>query len=123
MKKVIGIISIVLFIFITFQSCAAGIANSISSNNEVSGSAGLILAVCMLIAGIISIISKNSKGMTITAAVFYILAFIIGIANVGTVYKDLQIWSILNLIFGALLLFHIFKNKELYNGNKENTTK
>jgi hypothetical protein len=61
--------------------------------------------------------------MTITAAVFYILAFIIGIANVGTVYKDLQIWSILNLIFGALLLFHIFKNKELYNGNKENTTK
>ncbi|MFU0784578.1 hypothetical protein [Clostridium sp.] len=125
MKKVIGIISIVLFVIVTFQSCAAGVANSLSSNKEVSGSAGLFLAFAMLIAGIISLISKYSKGLTITAIVFYVLAFIIGIANVGTVYKDLQIWSILNLIFGLLLLFHILKNKQLYNGNtgnKGNTT-
>lgn len=116
MKKIIGIISIVLFLFVTFQSCAAGLGNALSNNNEASGSAGLILAICMLIAGIIAIISKTSKGMTITAIIFYLLAFVIGIANVGT-FKDLQVWSILNLIFGALLVFHIFKNKELYNSN------
>lgn len=118
MKKVVGIISIVLFIIVTFQSCVAGVGNAISNNKEVSGSAGIILAFCMLIAGIIAIISKASKGMTITAIVFYLIAFIIGIANVGT-FKDLQVWSILNLIFGALLTFHIFKNKELYSGKKE----
>lgn len=117
MKKVVGIISIVLFILIAFQSCAAGIGNALSNNKEVSGSAGIMLAVLMLIAGIIAIISKYSKGMTITSIVFYLLAFIIGIANVGH-FSDLKIWSILNLIFAALLVFHIFKNKQLYNGNK-----
>lgn len=119
MKKVIGIVSIVLFIFITFQSCAAGLGNALSNNKEASGTAGLFLAIFMLIAGIISIISKYSKGMTITATVFYLIAFIIGICNVGT-FSDLKVWSILNLIFAALLIFHIFKNKELYKvGNKK----
>ena len=120
MKKVIGIISIVLFILVAFQSCAAGIGNALASNKEASGSAGIMLAILMLIAGIIAIISKYSKGMTITSIVFYVLAFIVGIANVGH-FKDLQIWSILNLIFAALLVFHIFKNKQLYNGNKDNS--
>ncbi|KOF57800.1 membrane protein [Clostridium sp. DMHC 10] len=115
MKKVIGIISIVLFALISFQSCAAGVGNALSNNKEVSGTAGFLLAILMLVAGIIAIISKNSKGMTITSIVFYALAFIIGIANVGH-FSDLKIWSILNLIFAALLVFHIFKNKEMYNG-------
>lgn len=123
MKKVIGIVSIVLFIFITFQSCAAGLGNALSNNNEVSGTAGLFLATFMLIAGIISIISKYSKEMTITAIVFYIMAFVVGIVNVGTIYKDLQVWSILNLIFAALLVFHRFKNKELYNKSRGNIKK
>jgi len=117
MKKVIGIISIVLFILVAFQSCAAGIGNALASNKEASGSAGIMLAILMLIAGIIAIISKYSKGMTITAIVFYVLAFIVGIANVGH-FSDLKIWSILNLIFAALLAFHIFKYKQLYSGNK-----
>lgn len=118
MKKVIGIISIVLFVVVTFQSCAAGLGNALSNSKEVSGSAGLILAICMLIAGIIAIISKYSKGMTITAIVFYLIAFIVGIANVGT-FGDLKVWSILNLIFAALLISHIFKNKSLYNGGSK----
>lgn len=117
MKKVIGIISIVLFILVSFQSCAAGVGNTLSNNKEASGTAGFMLAILMLIAGIIAIISKASKGMTITSIVFYVLAFIIGICNVGH-YSDLKIWSILNLIFAALLIFHIVKNKELYGGTK-----
>ncbi|KHD36062.1 membrane protein [Clostridium acetobutylicum] len=117
MKKVIGIISIVLFVLISFQSCAAGVSNALEKSKSSSGSAGFILAVCMLIAGIIAIVSKYSKGMTITSIVFYAIGGIIGIANVGT-YKDLQIWSILSFIFAALIIFHIVKNKELYNGTK-----
>ena len=114
MKKVIGIISIVLFVVVSFQSCAAGLSNTLSKSKEVSGTAGIMLAICMLIAGIIALVSKYSKGMTITSIVFYVFAFIVGIANVGK-FKDLQIWSWLNLIFAALLLFDIFKNKAKYN--------
>lgn len=113
MKKVIGIISIVLFIVVGFQSCAAGLGNAMSNNKEASGSAGMMLAVFMLIAGIVALVSKYSKGVTITAIVFYLLGGIIGLANVGH-FKDLQIWSILNLIFAALFIFHLIKNKELY---------
>lgn len=114
MKKVLGIISIVLFFIVAFQSCAAGLGNALANSKEASGSAGILLAFFMLIAGIILLCSKDHKGMVITSIVFYAIAFIIGIANVGT-FKDLQIWSILNLIFAGLTGFHLFKNKELYN--------
>jgi len=70
----------------------------------------------MLIAGIIVLISKLSKGMTITSIVLYALGGLIGISNVGS-YSDLKIWSILNFIFVALLIFHMFKNKDMYNRN------
>lgn len=39
-KLVSGILSIIMFVFVTFQSCAAGISNSIEDNGEVGGSAG-----------------------------------------------------------------------------------
>ena len=100
-----------------FQSYAAGVGNALANNKGASGSAGIMLAIFMLIAGIIAIISKYSKGMTIASIVFYVLAFIVGIANVGH-FKNLQIWSIINLIFAALLVFHMFKNKQLYSENK-----
>lgn len=118
MKKVIGIISIILFVLVSFQSCAAGLGNALNNSKEVSGSAGIMLAICMLIAGIISLISKKSKGMTITAIVFYLIGGIIGLANVGS-FKDLQIWSILNIVFAALFIFHIIKYKSYYSKDNE----
>lgn len=113
MKKVIGIISIVLFFVVSFQSCAAGLGNALSNSTEVSGTAGIMLAFFMLIAGIILLCSKNHKGMVITSIVLYVLAFLIGIANAGH-FADLKIWSVLNLIFAALTGFHIYKNKDMY---------
>ena len=41
-KLVSGIISIVLFAFVMFQSCAAGISNSLAENGE-SGNIALIV--------------------------------------------------------------------------------
>ena len=38
-KLVSGILSIVLFFMVAFQSCAAGLSNSLSETGEVSGSA------------------------------------------------------------------------------------
>ena len=113
MKKVIGIISIVLFIIVGFQSCAAGLGNAVSNSNDVSGSAGVYLAITMLTAGIFALMSKYRKGMIITAVVIYVLGGIVGLTNLGS-FKNLQIWSILNLIFAVLLIFDIVKNKGLY---------
>ncbi len=120
MKKVIGVISIVLFLIVSLQSCVAGLGNALSNNGEVSGSAGILLSFFMLIAGILILISKTSKGITITSIVFYVLGGIVGLSNVGS-YSDLKIWSTLNLIFAALLIFHLIKNKTLYSKRVEKT--
>jgi len=103
-KLIIGIISIVLFVIIMFQSCATGVVNALDNNNEdISGSAGLLLAIAMLIGGIIGIAARKSKGGSITAGAFYILGAIIGFANLGT-FGDLIVWSVLSLAFGGLFI-------------------
>ena len=93
-KLVSGILSIVLFGFIIFQSCAAGVSNALEENKEVSGSAGVIVAILMLAAGIISIVTRNStgKGGNIALLVLFGIAAAVGFAMAGS-YGDLRIWA------------------------------
>jgi len=103
-KLIIGIISIILFIIIIFQSCAAGIVTAIDGiEDDVSGSAGMLLAFAMLIAGIVGLATRKSKGGGITAGAFYVVAAIIGFTNLG-VFGDLIVWSIISLIFGIVFI-------------------
>ncbi len=102
-RLVIGIISCILFLIISLQSCAAGIGNTLEENGEVSGSAGFMLAICMLVAGIVGICCRKLKTGTIVAGVFYAFGGLIGITNVGS-YSDLQIWSVLSFIFAAVFI-------------------
>lgn len=120
-KLVLGIVSIVLFVLVALQSCAAGLGNSLSGNGEVSGTAGLILAFCMLIAGIVGICTRNGgKAGGIVAGAFYLFGGLVGIANYGT-YADLQIWSILCFIFGAVFIVGSLraKNAPKSDGNED----
>ena len=93
-KLVSGILSIVLFVFVSFQSCAAGLANSLEENGEISGSAGLIVAVLMLVGGIVSIVTRQSekKGGNIALFILFGLAALIGFAGsaiqTSTVVQD-----------------------------------
>lgn len=58
-KLVVGIISIVLCFLVGLQSCAAGLGNALENNGEIGGTAGLILALSLLIAGIVAICTRN----------------------------------------------------------------
>ena len=121
MRMVCGIICCCLFLVIVFQSCAVGIANTFEDSGEISGSAGFFTAILMLIAGIISIAGRKSKGATITALVFYVIAGIIACAMYGS-FSDLQIYGILNFIFAGLFFISLFfggKKKEI-SEEKEN---
>lgn len=110
-RLVIGIISIVLFVLIVFQSCAVGTANTLEGNGETSGSAGFFLAVCMLIAGIVGIVTRNKgKGGPIIAGCFYLIGGLLGIANVGS-FADLQIWAILSFVFAAVFIIGALRQK------------
>lgn len=115
-RLTIGVISIVLFVFVSFQSCAAGLGNALAENGENSGTAGMLVAFCLLIAGIVGICNRKSiKGGYVTA-VFYAFGGLMGITNYGS-YSDLKIWSILCFIFAAIFVLGSIKaKKKLKNG-------
>ncbi len=102
-KLIIGIVSIVLFAVIVFQSCAAGIGNALEENGEVSGSAGFFLAICMLVAGILAIATRKGNAGGFVSAGFYAFGGLVGIVNYGS-FSDLLIWSVLCFIFASILI-------------------
>ena len=114
-KTVSGIISIVCFGFVAFQSCSAGMVEEYTKSKTVSGGAGLIVSIIMLVGGIISISTRSSaegKGNT-----FLFLTYGIG-AMIGfsqdTFFKDLKIWAgwcLINSIVALAADIYIFVNK------------
>ena len=109
-RLVSGILSCILFAIVSFQSCAAGLSNAIQDNGEVSGSAGIILAVFMLTAGIISIAGRKniSKGPSIAIIILDGIAALMGYSNAGG-FADLKVWSTWCLLCAILAVVAIFK--------------
>ena len=107
-KLVAGILSLVLFIFVTFQSCAAGLSNALSENGESSGTTGIFVAILMLAGGIVSIATRKStgKGGNIALIVLFGLAALIGFVGHGT-YSDLVVWAawcLINVIVAVIAM-------------------
>lgn len=93
-KLVSGIISIVLSVFVVFQSMMAGLTNALEANEQSSGSAGLVVSICMLCGGIVSIVSRknNSKGTNIALIILFGLATLTGFILAGN-YSDYNLVS------------------------------
>ena len=122
-KLVAGILSIVLFVLVIFQSCAAGLSNALQENGEISGTTGVIVAILMLTGGIVSIASRNSvkNGGNIALIVLFGLAALIGFAGYGS-YSDLAIWAgwcLINAIIAVIAIILNNKNKKNENGESE----
>ena len=110
-KLVSGIISIVLFVFVSFQSCAAGVVNTMEANGEVGGSAGLIVAIMFLAGGIVSIVTrKGGKGGNIALIVLFAIGALCGFTMAGG-YADLYIWSVWCVINVILAIIALVKSK------------
>ena len=112
-KLVSGILSMILFVLVAFQSCAAGVSNALEANGEVSGSAGIIVAILMLVGGIVSVVTRKSekKGGNIALIILFGLAALIGFTNYGS-YSDLAIWSGWCLINAILAIVAIITGKK-----------
>lgn len=108
-KLVSGIISIVLSVFVVFQSMMAGLANALEESGQSSGSAGLVVSICMLCGGIVSIVSRknNSKGTNIALIILFGLATLTGFVLAGN-YSD-RIWSFWCLINTILAIISLRK--------------
>lgn len=115
-RLVIGILSIVLFVLIAFQSCAAGVSNILEESDSISGTSGLFLAVFMLVGGIVGVATRKSTkiGGCIASGILFFLATIMGVTSWNSTYSDLQVWVIVSLIFALFYIFCAIKQKK-YN--------
>lgn len=111
-KLVSGILSMILFIVVSFQSCAAGAYNALSNNGESSGSGGIILAILMLSGGIVSVATRKSErnGGNIALIVLFGLASFFGFVLAGS-FTDLNIWAFWCLVNAVLAIVALVKNK------------
>ena len=112
-KLVAGILSIVFFLIVVLQSCAAGMVDALEDSGGTSGSAGILVAFFMLAGGVVSIVTRNSKGKggNIALIILFGLAALIGLTMHG-VYSDLIIWGAWCVINAVLALVAIITGKE-----------
>lgn len=120
-KLIAGILSMVIFLVVEVQSCAAGAVNALEDNGGTSGSVGFLCGILILAGGIVSVVVRNSekKGGNIALIVIFGLAAVMGFAGYGN-YSDLIIWSIWALINVILAIVAIIKNKKSSEQNLEN---
>ena len=110
-KLVSGILSIILFVFVAFQSCAAGVGNALAENGESGGSAGIIVAVLLLAGGIVSICArKGGRGLNIALIVIFGIGAVTGFTMAGS-FADLNICAGWCLINAVLAVVSIVKQK------------
>ncbi len=112
-KLVSGILSIILFVVVGFQSCAAGIGNVLAENGESSGSGGIIVGIMMLSGGIVSIATRKSdgRGGNIALIVLFGIGALVGFSFAGS-FADLNIWAAWCLINAALAVAAIIKGSK-----------
>lgn len=103
-KLVSGILSICFFMLVIFQSCAAGISNALSENGESSGTGGLLLALFMLVAGIVSVATHKNHGVggNIAVIILNCTGAFFGIVLAGG-FGDLPIWACWCLICATVV--------------------
>lgn len=110
-RTIIGILSLVAFIFVMFQSCAANVVNAMEANMaDASAGGGTLLAFILLIAGITTALGRDNAKATLVAAIMYGVGAIIGFASLGT-YGDLVFWSIIAVLFGALDVYSWWRSR------------
>ena len=110
-KLVSGILSIILFVFVAFQSCAAGVGNALAENGESGGSAGITVAVLLLAGGIVSICArKGGRGLNIALIVIFGIGAVVGFTMAGS-FADLNMWAGWCLINVVLAVVSIVKQK------------
>ena len=115
-KLVSGILSIVCTFIVMFQSCAAGLVNSIEDKGSTSGSSGMMVSFIMLVGGIVSICVRNSlgKGAHIARIIIFGLAALVGFSGAGN-YSDLNIWAGWCALNAVLAVVAMVKNGKKMN--------
>lgn len=111
----IGIISLLCTAFLAYQAYDSGIATTFIHTPGLTGIAGMILAVCFLIGGIIVLFThrKNTAPAFVLPCIFYLGGSIGGFFIPGSV-MIVQIMLCFSALIGAFLLFALCCAKKIH---------
>ena len=106
LRILIGIISLLSAVFLGYQAYSSGIISTFMHTHDLTGTAGMILAACLLIGGIVTLCTqnRNSAASFIVPAIFYLGGSIGCLFIPGSVFIT-QIFLYASGIFGAFMLF------------------
>lgn len=110
-KLVSGILSMILFIIVSLQSCVVGLGNAVFETGESSGG-GILLAILMLTGGIVGVATRKSEGNggNVALIILFGLAAFFGFVLAGS-YTDLNVWAFWCLINAIMAIIAMVKNK------------
>lgn len=112
-KLVSGIISIVLFVIVAFQSCAVSFVEALEDSEEGSGGMGLLTSIMLLAGGITSIVTRNNKsnGGNKALIILFMIGAFIGFSSYGGIYGDLIVWAAWCSVCEIMAIISMIKTK------------
>ncbi len=111
-KLVSGILSMILFIIVSLQSCVVGLGNAVFETGESSGGGGILLATLMLTGGIVGVATRKSEGNggNVALIILFGLAAFFGFVLAGS-FSDLRVWAFWCFINAIMAVIAMVKNK------------
>ena len=106
-RLIIGIVTIMLFVFVAFQSCGA--YATVKSSNGI-GNIGIIISFVALIAALICINTRDAYSGAFISAVFYALAGFLGLFNF-TNHKIIFVYGFMFIMFSIFSVLIGIKKK------------
>lgn len=110
-RLIIGIVTIMLFVFVAFQSCGA--YTTVKSSNGI-GNIGIIISFVALIAALICINTRDAYSGAFISAVFYALAGFLGLFNF-TNHKIVFVYGFMFIMFSIFSVLIGIKQKNASN--------
>lgn len=107
-RLIIGIVTIMLFVFVAFQSCGA--YATVKSSNGI----GIIISFVALIAALICINTRDAYSGAFISAVFYALAGFLGLFNF-TNHKIVFVYGFMFIMFSIFSVLIGIKQKNASN--------
>jgi len=118
-RVLVGVISLVIYFPMVFYSCTQGIANTFSDRGDGGFVIFQIVSVLFLVAGIVSLACKKSKGGTIAAGVIFMISGLYTLNSIHGREDEFPVyfaWMCITLIFGVVMLI----SGAVQSGNKTN---
>ena len=110
-RLIIGIVTIMLFVLVVFQSCGA--YATVKSSNGI-GNIGIMISFVALIAALICINTRDAYSGAFISAVFYALAGFLGLFNFIN-HKIVFVYGFMFIMFSIFSVLIGIKQKNASN--------